>query len=122
MRRIATSCSDLCLSVGTIWRFSIDSCARSTRTFILRLANPAFVLEKAGDYWNRFYDVGVWDVHRESKSRAVARLDGVTPFDPLFARYLTAYIIRMWELVGAKDLDVESRLEGECFHIRGSWR
>lgn len=105
-----------------IGRFEAEQDLTVVHRLFLRLANPAFVLEKAGDYWNRFYDVGVWDVRRESKSRAVGRLEGVTPFDPLFARYLTAYIIRMWELVGAKDLDVKSRLEGESFHIQGSWR
>src|SRR5262245_17843274 len=46
-----------------------DDLTRIHRLF-LRLANPAYVLEKAGDYWRRFYDSGSWEVVRESPTSA----------------------------------------------------
>lgn len=87
----------------------------------LRLANPAFVLEKAGDYWGRFYTTGRWVVTRESPRSAHGRLDRVDPWDPLFGRYLSAYIERMWVLVGARDVSVTCEIEPNGMQIRGSW-
>lgn len=117
--RFGTGSGSLVRAIG---RFEADQDLTIVHRMFLRLANPAYVLEKAGDYWSRFYDTGTWTVRRESKNRASGVLVGIRPFDPFFAQYLEAYIERMWELVGAKSLQVRAHLDADQFHIEGSWR
>ena len=109
-----------------IGRYEADQDLRLVHRIFLKMANPAFVLEQAGEYWRRFYDTGVWEIRRSSPQRATGVLAGVDPFDPLFARYLHAYIGRLFELVGAKELRtsyrVETRADQTSLIIEGSWR
>ena len=91
----------------------------------LRLASPAFVLEKSGEYWRRFYTGGRWVVTREGQRAATGRLFDVEPPEALFCQYLVGYIQRMFELVGAGSPIVthaECRAQGDarCM-FRGSW-
>lgn len=91
----------------------------------LRMANPAYVIEKSGDYWHRFFDTGSWHVVRETPTNAIATL-GAFVADERFCRMLTAYIRRMFELVGAKAVKVEHtscRALGDkaCVFV-GSWK
>jgi hypothetical protein len=72
----------------------------------LRLANPAYVLEKAGSYWARFHNTGEWHVERQSASSARGELRGWGVVDALACAYLGSYIRRMFELVGARDVKV----------------
>jgi hypothetical protein len=68
----------------------------------LRLATPAFVLQKASDYWSRFYDTGRWEVepHGERGARGVLR-DFAVP-DRAFCLYLFSYIERTFRLTGVQ--------------------
>ena len=66
----------------------------------LRLANPALVLEKSGEYWGRFYDAGTWNVTRQPNRIARGELMGIEDHDPIFCRFLTAYIETMFRMVG----------------------
>ena len=72
----------------------------------LRLANPAYVLEKAGEYWFRFYDTGTWTIQRHDGNHASGTLKGMDGTDEDYCAYLTAYVTRMFELVGAKEVRV----------------
>jgi len=67
----------------------------------LRLHNPAYVLEKTADYWRRFYDAGQWEVTRVAAESARGELRGIVDGDPIFCRFLQAYIREMFRLAGA---------------------
>jgi hypothetical protein len=90
----------------------------------LRLASPAYVLEKAGDYWGRFHDQGTWRVERgDGWTRAT--LEGFVAQEG-FCTQLTAYIERLFELVGARDVHFEhrhcrARGDTACVFL-GRWR
>lgn len=106
-------------------RFEAEEDLTKIHRLFLRLASPAFVLEKSGEYWNRFYSAGHWDVSRQGERAATAVLCDVDPADELFCRYLTAYVTRMFELIGARSpavVHTECRGRGEprCV-FRGSW-
>lgn len=79
----------------------------------LRLAHPAYVLEKAGEYWARFYDAGTWTIERGERS-ARGELSGIDEVHPIFCKFLMAYITRMFQLVGAKSV--------KCAHTRCACR
>jgi len=51
---------------------------------LFRLANPALVLEKSGEYWSRFYDSGEWKVTREGPTRARGELVGFAQTNAVF--------------------------------------
>ena len=88
-----------------IGRYEADQDLTIVHRIFLRMANPAFVLEKAGDYWSRFYEAGTWIVTRgEGGTSARGELRDIEPVDQLFCLYLEAYIFRMFELVGAKNV------------------
>jgi hypothetical protein len=76
----------------------------------LRLRNPGYALEKSAEYWSRFYDAGSWNVTRQSSYQARGELSGIVETDPIFCRFLTAYITRMFQLAGAT--------AGKCRHTR----
>jgi hypothetical protein len=80
----------------------------------LRLRNPAYALEKSAEYWSRFYDAGNWSVVRPSSYQARGELSGITETAPVFCRFLTAYITRMFQLAGATS--------GKCRHTRCACR
>jgi hypothetical protein len=68
----------------------------------LRLANPAFVMEKFGDYWGRYHTHGTWSVERRPHGLAAT----LTGFEgsPVYCKALTPYVQRVLELVGAQDV------------------
>jgi hypothetical protein len=68
----------------------------------LRLATPAFVLQKADDFWARFYDTGHWDVERHDDNSARAALRGFAVPDRAFCLYPFAYIERTFRLTGVQ--------------------
>ena len=80
-----------------------------------RIANPAFVLEKSTEIWARFFDTGEWTIKRQKATSAEGVLTGWTITDDRSCEYLRAYIQRMFEIVGAKDVEnrhVECRARG----------
>ncbi len=105
--------------------YSAERDLTTTNRLFLRMANPAYVLEKAGEYWHRFHDVGRWTVTRTATGGAKATLEDFI-VDAPFCRMLTAYIRRMFELVGAKAVHVEHRrcrARGDTACVfEGSWR
>lgn len=80
----------------------------------LRLRNPAYALEKSAEYWSRFYDAGTWNVSRPGIHQARGELAGIVETAPVFCKFLTAYITRMFQLAGA--------LSGKCRHTRCACR
>jgi hypothetical protein len=93
------------------------------RLFLRAAASPGYVLEKAGSFWERFHDTGTWVVEREN-TWARGTLRGFVA-DASFCKGLTAYIARLFELVGARDVQVEHRLcrgqgDDECVW-EGQW-
>lgn len=113
------------LLVRDFGRFGAERDLSTVQRMFLRLANPAYVLEKSTDYWSRFYDFGRWEVaRRPGGARAVLR-DNPTP-DPLFCHELGGYIHRMFELVGARQVTLAhsycvGRGDAECC-FEGGWK
>jgi hypothetical protein len=106
-------------------RFDAERDLHGAQRLFLRLANPAYVLEKAGEYWHRFYDTGSWHLVREPDG-VIGTLVDFHPGDPLFCVPITQYIGRMFELVGARDVRVQhpkctSRGDDTCVFI-ARWR
>ena len=91
---------DLAL-VPEIGRYEADQDLSTIHRLFVRLTSPAYVLEKAGEYWRRFYDTGRWDVVRGNGS-ATGRLAEFGMVDDAFCSYLAAYIHRMFQLAGAR--------------------
>ena len=91
----------------------------------LRMANPAFVIEKTGEYWSRFHTHGHWVVERTHPSGMIATLrdfEGAR----VYCDALTPYIRRMLELVGARTVrsshaECGHRGAGACVFV-ADWR
>ena len=96
--------------VDEIGRYEADQDLTVVHKVFMRLATPNTILEKSRDYWERFYDTGTWQVERLGPKHSRAELRDVEPFDPLFPRYLYAYIVRMFELTGARALKSSYRV------------
>ncbi len=106
-------------------RFDAERDLTGPQRLFLRFGNPAYVLEKAGDYWRRFYDPGEWKVLREPDG-ATGTLAGFDAGDEIFCIPLTSYIGRMFELVGARDVRMQhtkchARGDGSCVFV-ARWR
>ena len=105
-------------------RFEAEQDLRGIHRLFLRLANPAYVLEKASDYWSRFHNTGRWRVERKPNG-ASGTLYGWGAPDEVKCVYLGAYIARMFELVGVRQLELlhpRCRCRGDrgCT-FEGSW-
>ena len=91
----------------------------------LRMLNPAFLLEKSGEYWDRFYDVGRWEVTRVSPHEARGVLSGVDLMNDDFGTYLAAYIRAMWQLMGTKlehsSWEIKREAGGPVLTVEGRW-
>lgn len=90
----------------------------------LRMANPAFVLEKTGKYWSRFHDHGRWTTTRLPNG-AMALLEDFEG-SATYCAMLVPYTGRLFELVGAKGVRVahpECRSKGaRACRFEISWR
>lgn len=82
---------------------------KTIHRLFLRMANPAFVLERVAEFWGRYQDSGVWTVIRTPPNRVRATLDGWGSEDEATCIRLASYTRRLFELVGAKDVYVERR-------------
>jgi hypothetical protein len=83
--------------------------------FILRAANPAFVVEQASKLWRRFHDTGTLVVVRESGNRFKGTVANWGIVDRALCLELGAYMQRSVELVGAKNVRLahtECRADG----------
>ncbi len=106
-------------------RFEAERDLSSTQRFFLRMANPGYAIEKAGQYWNRFYDWGELVVERPSKQYVIATVRGSVVDDEVYCIQWMAYLLRVFELVGAKDVQVKHthcKMRGDPHCVfEGSW-
>lgn len=96
---------DLAL-VKELGRFEAEQDLTTIHRVFLRFTNPAFIVEKTSDYWSRFHDTGTWNVTRADHGVS-AVLDGWGVVDAALCREVVAYLTRVLELVGAKNVLVE---------------
>jgi hypothetical protein len=94
--------------------------------FFLKMANPAYAIEKAGQYWHRFHDWGEVKVERMGKCNARVTIKGCPHPNEPFCEELTGYIERLFQLVGAKEVFLEhkhcrARKAEECVW-EGHWK
>jgi hypothetical protein len=87
-------------------RFEAEHDLRRIHRMFMRFADPAYVLEKASDYWSRFHNTGRWTVDRTENGASGTLFEWDPPHE-LHCLYLGAYIARMFELVGARQVRVD---------------
>jgi hypothetical protein len=107
-------------------RFEAERDLSTTQRLFLRLASPAYAMEKAGQYWRRFYDWGELKVTREGKGKGTAEILGMPFSDAVYCTQFNAYMCRVFEMVGAKDVKAthiacRGRGDKTCL-FEGSWR
>ena len=112
--------------VTEVGRFSAEDDLNGIQRLFLRLLNPVLILEKSRDYWSRFHNTGQWTVERHGPRSATGSLAGWSVVDLAACAHIEAYVVRMYELVGAKRVRFEQtkcRARGDevcCFS--GEWR
>lgn len=116
---------DLAL-VRDLGRFEAEKDLTTIHRVLLRLANPAFIVEKAGEMWRRYHDTGTWTIKRESPTRVSGTLDGWGCVDEALCKEAAAYMARSLELVGARGVVLEHPLcratgAERCFFL-ARWR
>jgi hypothetical protein len=84
-------------------RFAAEHDLKTTHRLFLRLANPAYVIERSAGFWRRFQDSGTWSVVREPPDGVRATLTGWGAKDELICIRLGAYMFRLFQLVGARN-------------------
>jgi len=107
-------------------RYAAEQDLKTIHRLFLRAANPAYVLERAAEYWARFQDSGTWSIVREAPDRVHATLAGWGSEDEATCVRLGGYIQRLFELVGARDVVVQrprcrARGDDACV-FAGAWR
>jgi predicted hydrocarbon binding protein len=121
-RTLGAGDSALMIAIG---RYSAEHDLKTIHRVFLRVANPAYVLEKAAEFWRRYQDSGTWTIVRESPKNVRGTLDGWGSEDELTCIRLGAYIQRLFELVGAKNGHVDRircRARGdEACVFTGGW-
>jgi predicted hydrocarbon binding protein len=88
-------------------RYEAERDLTTIQRAFLRMANPAFLLEKSAEYWRRFHDTGTWVIEREAPTRVRAYLDDWGVVDTALCRELVGYITRTFELVGARNVRLD---------------
>ena len=83
-------------------RFEADRDLTTVHRLFIRMASPAWVIEKTMEYWRRFHDTGQWKVHRESGQAVTGTLAGWGVVDEALCVELTGYMPRVVELAGAR--------------------
>ncbi len=93
--------------VVQLGRYEVERDLNTIHRMFLRLANPAYAVEKIGEYWSRHHDTGRWQVTRESESDVSGYLDGWGCVDEALCRELVGYIGHLLEIVGARNVVFE---------------
>ncbi len=103
-------------------RFEAERDLNTTQRLFLRLANPGYAIQKAGQYWRRFMDWGeLVIVRHDDKCSATATIkDNENAYD-LFCNHMLVYMTRVLELVGAKNVKLvhthcRNRGDAECVY------
>ncbi|MGH7297991.1 MAG: hypothetical protein ACRELB_23835, partial [Polyangiaceae bacterium] len=86
-----------------VGRFAAEHDLKTIHRLFLRLASPAYVIERSASFWRRFQDSGTWTVERTPPNRVRATLRGWGAQDELTCVRLGAYMFRLFQLVGAKN-------------------
>lgn len=112
--------------VTQLGRYEAEKDLKFVHRLFFRLANPAYVVEKAGEYWRRFHDTGTWSITRESPTIVHGTLSDWGVVDAALCAELSAYMVRILELVGGKDPTIDHRVcrargDSSCF-FRMRWR
>ncbi len=112
--------------IEALGRYAATEDSRTIHRLFLRMANPAFVLERLAAFWGRYQDSGTWTVVREAPNRVRATLTGWGSRDEVTCIRLAAYTRHLFELVGAKGVFVErrecgARGDAACVFV-GGWR
>jgi hypothetical protein len=110
---------DLTLVVQ-LGRFEAERDLTTIHRIFLRMANPAFAIEKFGDYWRRFHDSGDWKLQRIHATSLGGTLSEWGVVDYALCRELVGYMGRVLELVGARSVIMEhprcrGRGDAECY-------
>lgn len=109
-----------------VGRHAAERDLKTIHRLFLRMANPAFVVERSTGYWRRFQDSGEWSVERESPTRMRATLRGWGHEDELTCVRLAAYIERLFQLAGARNGGLErvacSARGDEACVFHGHWQ
>ena len=71
---------------------------------LLRLGTPAYVVDKTAEYWSRMHNSGSWRIERNSPHSVNGWLENWGIVDAAMCAELAAYIKRLIELVGGKDV------------------
>ena len=103
-----------------IGRYGAEKDLTTVYRLFFRFQSPAYAIEKIAEYWRKFHDTGLWTVEREGDGKARGTLRDWGCVDRVLCREMTAYMTRVLELVGAKDVRLthpRCRAEGEpeCF-------
>jgi predicted hydrocarbon binding protein len=106
--------------------YSADFDVTRIHRILFRFANPGFILEKVAEIWGRFYETGHWTLERPSPTAVVATLRDFEIVDAPYCAFMAGYYVRLFELVGAKDVQVAHRAcrarGDEACVFEGSWR
>ncbi len=111
--------------VVQLGRYEAERDLTTIHRVLLRLANPAFMLDKTAEYWRRYHDTGEWTIERLATNRVRAHLDDWGIVDAASCRELVGYLQRTWELLGARHVRLEhvscrARGEPRCTFL-GRW-
>ncbi|MEO6418341.1 MAG: 4-vinyl reductase [Polyangiaceae bacterium] len=111
--------------LSDLGRFEAETDLTTLYRFILRLANPAFVVEKTGELWRRYHDTGSWTMTRVNDTAVDGVLEGWGHVDEALCVEALAYMARCLELVGARNVVAEhprcrARGDADCL-FRGRW-
>jgi hypothetical protein len=96
-----------CALLVQLGRYEAEKDLTFIHRMFLRMANPAFAVEKIGEYWRRFHDSGTWRIKRVSESHIEGELVDWGYVDHAACRELGGYMARVLELVGAKGVIME---------------
>jgi hypothetical protein len=110
--------------MSALGRYEAEKDLTTIHRVFLRFTNPAFIVEKTSEYWRRFHDTGTWHVTRDDHGVS-AVLDGWGCIDKALCSELVAYLTRVLELVGAKNVVLEHpkcrvRSDPQCI-FKGRW-
>lgn len=112
--------------VRELGRFEAEKDLTTIHQFFLRLMNPSIVIEQTSKYWRRFHDTGEWETERIADRGAVARLSGWAIVDVGLCEELAAYLARLLELCGCREVVMEHRTcraRGDALcEFRARWR
>jgi hypothetical protein len=93
--------------MSAVGQFAAGHDLHTIHRMFLRLASPAYVIERSAGFWRRFQDSGTWTVVRTPPNRVRATLEGWGSEQELTCIRLGAYMFRLFQLVGAKNGSLE---------------